>query len=355
MLVVKYIEPWAMTHQQRWHSEALQTFGEKVIFRHRWNIADFAAGRVGRCSKCSGSNFVAEQQKILMSGNPISGTFTLTFDGETTASIPFDADINDVESALKALDNIPSTTTLSGLSLSRGFTVEFPVSETEVPLITATSSFVPAGPQIKTSRIQRGSVDVRSRINEVYKQSGDSWCDACYGVGFEGGFEPTLYVTWALIQDQEQETTRSKSGAIQRETPMAQFSFEPEVQEFDLIVRVVEWADKVTPAVIHGRSVLRKVAPLTVRTGPGTPERGETVYDPPQWRRPLPGEKFDPKDNRWMVGQTAEIVNLPLEHPWNRVPITKDDVKVALVGTDSPHEWWNNLNTAAGLNPELNQ
>lgn len=353
MLVVKYIEPWAMTHQQRWGSEALQTFGEKVIFRHRWNIADFAAGRVGRCTKCSGSNFVAEQQKVIVSGAS-GGSFTLTFNNETTSPIAFDANINDFENALKALTTIPASTQVSGLNLGRGFTIEFPVSETEIPLLTATANFTPNNVAVKIMRVQKGSVNVRTRINQVYKQAGDSWCDSCFGVGFEGGFEPTIYVTWALIQDQEQETTRSKSGTIQRETPMAQFTFEPEVQEFDLIVRVVEWADKVTPAVIHGHSILRKVMPLTVRTGPGTPERGEVVYDPPQWRYPKPEDRFDPKDNRWLVGQTAEIVNLPLEHPWNRVPITKEDVKVVLVGTDAKHEWWNKLNASAGLDSELN-
>ena len=287
MLVVKYIEPWAMGHQQRWASEALQTFGEKIIFRHRWNIADFSAGRVGRCTKCSGSNFVSEQQKVMV-GNAIGGTFTLSFGASTTAPITFNASLNDFEDALKALPDIPDGIKVSGISLSRGFTVEFPISETEVPLITADADLVPNSISVKISRVQKGSVDVRSRINQVYKQAGDSWCSSCYGVGFEGGFEPTLYVTWALIQDQEQETTRSKSGTIQRETPIAQFAFEPEVQEFDLIVRVVEWADKVTPSVIHGRSVLRKVMPLTIRTGPGTPERGEVVYDPPEWRRKQP-------------------------------------------------------------------
>lgn len=354
MLVVKYIEPWAMTHQQRWHSEALQTFGEKILFRHRWNIADFAAGRVGRCTKCSGASFVAEQQKIVV-GSASGGTFTLTFGNQTTTPIAFNANLNAVENALKALPNMPTGLTVSGLSLSRGLTVQFPVSETEIPLLTFTSNLVPSDVSIKIMRVQKGSVDTRSRITQVYKQAGDSWCEFCYGVGFEGGFEPILYVTWALIQDQEQETTRSKSGTIQRETPLAQFSFEPEVQEFDLIVRVAEWADKVTPAVIHGRSVLRKVMPLTIRTGPGTPERGEVVYDPPAWRYPKPEDKFDVKDNRWMVGQSAEIVNLPLEHPWNKVPITKDDVTVALVGTDANHEWWSKLNSSAGFDSELSR
>lgn len=328
-----------MSHQQRWASEALQTYGEKIVFRHRWNIADFAAGRVARCTECSNgpvSNFVG-QQKILVNG-ATGGTFTLTYNNETTNPIPYDADIDTFEAIIKDLDSMPNGINVSGLSLSRGFTVEFPSSSNSYAF-TATSSLVPNTVSPKIIK-----ADVASRITQVYKQSGDSWCPACYGVGFEGGFEPVIYVTWALISDQEQETTQGKTGTIQRETPMAQFAFAPEVQEFDLIVRVVEWADKVTPAVIHGRSVLRKVMPLTIRTGPATPERGEVVYDPPEWRRPLPEERFEPKDNRWMVGQTAEIVNLPLEHPWNRVPITRDNVDVTLVGTDAEPEWWTKLN-----------
>lgn len=343
MLVVKYIEPGAMKHQQRWASEALQTYGEKIIFRHRWNIADFAAGRVGRCIQCSGtstSTFIG-QQKVIVNG-ATGGTFTLTYDNETTEEISFDANIDDFQSALASLSTMPEDFTVSGLSLSRGFTVEFPESSNVLSL-TAQSDLLPSAVKPKIIK-----VDVPSRITQVYKQSGDSWCTSCFGVGFEGGFEPVIYVTWALIQDQEQETTQNKTGTIQRETPMAQFAFEPEVQEFDLIVRVVDWADKVTPAIIHGHSVLRKVLPVTLRTGPATPERGEVVYDPPKWRYPTPEEKFEPKDNRWMVGQTAEIVNLPLEHPWNRVPITRDDVDVKLVGTDADPEWWEKLSSGSG-------
>lgn len=343
MLVVKYIEPWAMGHQQRWASEALQTFGEKVVFRHRWNIADFAAGRVGRCTFCSASPFVQEKQKITVDRTAIGGTLTLSFGEETTDPLAFNADVNTVEEALKALSGVPAATKVSGIDLKRGLIIEFPVSDQEISVITSQSNLVPEGATVKITRVQKASDDARSRVTQIYKQSGDTWCQSCFGVGFEGGFEPVIYVTWALIQDQEQETTINKSGIIQRETPMAQFAFEPEVQEFDLIVRVVEWSDEVTPSIIHGRSVLRKVNPLTIRTGPGTPERGEVVYDPPEWRRPLPNERFEPKDQRWMLGQTAEIVNLPLEHPWNRVPITKDNVDVALVGTDAPHEWWDKL------------
>lgn len=350
MLVVKYIEPWSMTHQQRWHSEALQMFGEKVIVRRRWGINDFVAGRVTRCHVCSASSFVPDQQKLIVN-DAIGGTFTLTYDGATTSNLNYNATLNEVETALKALPNIPEDIEVSGLSVSRGFTIQFPLSETEVPLISSDSSLTPSSASVRVLRVQKGSTDIRSRINQVYKQSGDTWCTSCFGVGFEGGFEPTIYVTWALITDQEQETTFSRSGTMQRESPMAQFSFEPEVTEYDLIVRVVDWADKITPRVIHNRSVLRKVMPVTLRTGPGTPERSEVVYQEP-WKYPEDRDKFKLEDQRWVIGQAGELNNLPLEHPWNAVPITVEDVKVVSMGVDEKHEWWNKLNTAAGLTTE---
>lgn len=347
MLVVKYIEPWAMTHQQRWHSEALQTYGEKVIVRRRWGINDFAAGRVGRCKECSAINFVPDQQKLIVN-DAIGGTFTLEFDGETTESLPFNASLNQIEEALKALPNIPAELEVSGLSIGRGFTIQFPLSEEEISMITVDSSLVPSSASAKVLKVQNGSVN-------VYKQSGDSWCTSCFGIGFEGGFEPTIYVTWALITDQEQETTFGRSGTMQRETPMAQFSFEPEVTEYDLVVRVVEWEDKVTPKILHNRSVLRKVMPVTLRSGPGTPERSEVVYAPPEWKYPDDSNKYNLEDQRWVVGQVGELNNLPLEHPWNSVPITlNENDNVALMGVVEDRQWWDKLNAAAGITPPNN-
>ena len=45
-------------------------------------------------------------QKVLLSGSPTGGTFTLTFEGDTTAAIPFDATAAQVQAALEALPNI---------------------------------------------------------------------------------------------------------------------------------------------------------------------------------------------------------------------------------------------------------
>src|SRR3990172_5472050 len=102
MLVVKYVEAWARNHQQRWHSEALQMFGERVVVRHRWNIQDYALGRVGRCITCSGGVRLNEQQRIRVIGAS-GGAFTLTFAGQTTADIDWDATSTQLKDAVEAL------------------------------------------------------------------------------------------------------------------------------------------------------------------------------------------------------------------------------------------------------------
>lgn len=62
-------------------------------------------------------------QKVSFTGTPTAGTWTLTLDAETTATIDWDDDAADVESALEALTAITSVS-VSG-SMSAGFTIEF--------------------------------------------------------------------------------------------------------------------------------------------------------------------------------------------------------------------------------------
>lgn len=48
----------------------------------------------------------SEVQTVTITGGPTGGTFTLTFDGETTAAIAYNAAASAVQSALEALSNI---------------------------------------------------------------------------------------------------------------------------------------------------------------------------------------------------------------------------------------------------------
>ena len=45
-------------------------------------------------------------QKVALTGSPTGGYFTLTFEGDTTGPIPFDATAAQVQAALEALPNI---------------------------------------------------------------------------------------------------------------------------------------------------------------------------------------------------------------------------------------------------------
>lgn len=52
MDVVKFVDMFAVNHQQEWHKEALQTYGERIIIRQIWTVKDFMEGRVTRCLEC---------------------------------------------------------------------------------------------------------------------------------------------------------------------------------------------------------------------------------------------------------------------------------------------------------------
>jgi hypothetical protein len=53
---------------------------------------------------------VNEVQRVTFSGTPTSGSFTITFDGQTTAAIPYNATATQVKDALELLPNINGVT-----------------------------------------------------------------------------------------------------------------------------------------------------------------------------------------------------------------------------------------------------
>ncbi len=86
---------------------------------------------------------VNEQQSVTVTGSPASGTFTLTFAGQTTAAITLGATASAVQSALVALSNInPGDVTVSG-SDGGPYTVTFSgdLAGLNVQQMTASASF----------------------------------------------------------------------------------------------------------------------------------------------------------------------------------------------------------------------
>ncbi len=67
-------------------------------------------------------------QKVSLIGSPTGGTFTLTFEGDTTGPIPFDATAAQVQAALEALPNIGpgnAETTLGPVNTTVGVVIDF--------------------------------------------------------------------------------------------------------------------------------------------------------------------------------------------------------------------------------------
>lgn len=89
----------------------------------------------------------SEVQTVTITGNPLGGTFTLTFDGETTAPIAFDATNTAVDSALEALSNLlPGDVAVTGgPGPGTPFTVTFLATLGDVPVMTANGAGLTGG------------------------------------------------------------------------------------------------------------------------------------------------------------------------------------------------------------------
>lgn len=78
-----------------------------------------------------GTNIVAdganEAQTVTITGTPTGGNFTLTWDGQTTGNIAYNATAADVQAALRALSNMPESgvTVTGGPGPGTAFTVTF--------------------------------------------------------------------------------------------------------------------------------------------------------------------------------------------------------------------------------------
>lgn len=84
----------------------------------------------------SGTN---EKQVITLGNSPTAGTFTLTYSGQTTSGIAYNADAATVDTALEALSNIGSGDVAVTGSAGGPWTVEFTgtLADTDVALLTA--------------------------------------------------------------------------------------------------------------------------------------------------------------------------------------------------------------------------
>lgn len=108
------------------------------------NTQDGTAWGTGPYNVVMGGSPANEVQRVTITGTPTGGTFTLTYDGQTTAAIAYNAIASEVQSKLEALSNIDvGDVTVTGGPLPGSFvTVTFggDLGTRDVAQMTATSS-----------------------------------------------------------------------------------------------------------------------------------------------------------------------------------------------------------------------
>lgn len=148
-----------------------------------------------------------EVQTVTITGSPTGGTFTLTYSGQTTAGIAYNADAATVDAALEALSNIGAgdVTCTGGPLPGTAVIVEFTgaLAATNVAEMTASGAGLTGGssPAVAIATTTAGSPADTLTLNTTTTASGpNNWDDA---INWDGGAIPvdgdTVYVTNSAI------------------------------------------------------------------------------------------------------------------------------------------------------------
>jgi len=126
----------------------------------------------GRFAPYGGSS--EEVQAVTITGTPTGGTYTLTYNGQTTAAIPYNATAAQVQAALVALSNIGSgnVTASGGPQPGSAISVTFvgALANTNVAQMTATGSLTGgSSPAVAVTTSTAGGADLGTGGTEVAK------------------------------------------------------------------------------------------------------------------------------------------------------------------------------------------
>lgn len=142
--------PRPQTYTSYWGDE-WETLRAAHLYFNEWNIdvtraaLDFSATARSYAAEYGIAPPQSEIQTITITGAPTGGTFTLTFNGQTTAAIPYNATADQVKAALEALSNIGADDIvarggpLPATAVDVAFAGDF--AGTDVALMTATAAF----------------------------------------------------------------------------------------------------------------------------------------------------------------------------------------------------------------------
>jgi hypothetical protein len=118
-----------------------------------------------------------EVQSVTVSGTPTGGTFTLSFAGQTTAGIAYNAAASAVQSALVALSNVGISDVAVTGSTGGPYTVTFQgaLAGTDVAQMTATASLTGGtSPAVAVATSTSGSATPKALKALLYTETGQS-------------------------------------------------------------------------------------------------------------------------------------------------------------------------------------
>lgn len=128
-----------------------------------------------------------ERVRLTRSGTVSGGTFTLTFDGQTTTAIAWNASASTIQSALEALSNIAvGEVTLTG-DWTTFIDIEFTgtKAETNVPDMTIDDALITGGGSVELEVLYDGCGEVLDFSNTTPSESG-SVLDITFGCSWKG-------------------------------------------------------------------------------------------------------------------------------------------------------------------------
>lgn len=195
-----------------------------------WTIPDYSfdepefANRRLRMPSLIGGLRLASVQVINLVGKPTSGTWKLTYNGQTTVNLPYNASASAVQTALQNLPAIGNGNVVvdggpAFLVGTRPYTVAFTgnLAGTEVKLMTGSSSFSPTTAYVSVFESSTGYtagaedvvIDTDPRVEQVTALNGSPVWQRMNGVRFRNSIPP-----WTKSKTFEITVSGAKQGQV---------------------------------------------------------------------------------------------------------------------------------------------
>jgi hypothetical protein len=113
-----------------------------------------------------------QQQTLTLTGSPAGGTFTLTYEGQTTGAIAYNASSTTLQTALQALSTIGSNGATVKGPAGGPWIINFTVEKGRSPLILANNSLTGgASPSLTIANTADAKIqDILDRVTEIIDQ-----------------------------------------------------------------------------------------------------------------------------------------------------------------------------------------